>query len=345
MFEAKKIAVVIPAFNEERLITRVMETLPQFVDAAYVVDDTSTDSTCKVVQNFIQRNGEEFIKFHLLKHPQNQGVGAAIITGYLRAVHDGYDIVAVMAGDAQMDPADLEHIISPVARGEADYVKGNRLFTGEAWKQIPRYRYIGNSVLSLLTKIASGYWHVADSQTGYTAMARKTIDLIPIELLYKRYGYPNHLLVMLNVFRQRVMDIPIQPVYGIGEVSGIKLHKVIPRMSWLLLKQFIWRIKETYIIRDFHPLVFFYLFGITQLALCFPFILRLIWIWITQNYTPQVTALIVVFSCISGLQLLLFGMWFDTEYNRAISVHPNPDRAWPNQQNSESTSEDHDSSQ
>jgi glycosyltransferase involved in cell wall biosynthesis len=341
MFETKKIAVVIPAYNEERLITRVLDTLPDFVDSAYIVDDFSTDSTSTTVKDYIRNHNKGSIQFHLLNHPKNLGVGAAIVTGYLQAVHDGYDIMAVMAGDAQMDPSDLLHVISPIARGEADYVKGNRLFTGEAWKRIPKYRYIGNSVLSLLTKIASGYWHVADSQTGYTAISKKTIQLLPVQTLYKRYGYPNHLLVMLNVFRQRVMDIPIQPVYGVGEVSGIKLHKVIPRMSWLLLKQFIWRIKETYVIRDFHPLVFFYLLGITQLTLCIPFIIRLLWIWMTQNYTPQVTALIVVFSFISGLQLLLFGMWFDTEYNRSVSVHPGPDSGLPNHQKFETNSQDH----
>ena len=120
--------------------------------------------------------------------------------------------------------------------------------------------YFGNAVLSLLTKIASGYWHVADSQSGYTAMNRNVLNTINWRFMYTRYGQPNHLLIMLNVFNFRVRDVPVIPVYGIGEKSGIKVKKVIFTLSWLLFKNFMWRMKEKYFIRDFHPLIFFYFF-------------------------------------------------------------------------------------
>ena len=167
------------------------------------------------------------------------------------------DVVAVMAGDAQMDPDELGDVIAPVVEGDADYVKGNRLFTGEAWQIIPKTRYLGNATLSLLTKIASGYWQVADSQTGYTAISAETLRLLPLDRLYKRYGYPNHLLVMLNVYNRRVEDVAVKPVYHAGEKSKMRLWKVIPLLSWMLFKWTLWRLKEKYIIRDFHPLVFF----------------------------------------------------------------------------------------
>ena len=111
----------------------------------------------------------------MLRHERNRGVGAATVTGYRRALEQGYDVVVVMNGDNQMDPADLPALVRPVVRGEVDYAKANRLFTGQAWKLIPRTRYLGNAVLSMLTKIASGYWHVADSQSGYTAIAREML--------------------------------------------------------------------------------------------------------------------------------------------------------------------------
>lgn len=317
MYQSKTVAVVVPAYNEEKLIGRVIETMPSFVDRVYVVDDCSSDGTCEKVESYLA-DPEWDGRLFLLRHIENQGVGAAIVTGYKAAMADGMDVVAVMAGDAQMDPDDLPRVIEPVVAEEADYVKGNRLFTGEAWQTIPRYRYLGNATLSLLTKIASGYWHVADSQTGYTAISRGVLELLPLEKLYKRYGYPNHLLVMLNVYNCRVADVPVRPVYNIGEKSGIRLRSVIPRMSWLLLKQFLWRMKEKYIIRDFHPLLFFYAFGGLLMFLCLLLTGRLFWVWIAQGFIPRVNALACMFTAISGLQLLLFAMWFDMEYNRNL---------------------------
>ena len=117
-------------------------------------------------------------------------------------------------------------------------------------------------MLSLLTKIASGYWHVADSQSGYTAITVEALRVLQLDRLYPRYGFPNHLLVELNNYDFRVRDVPIQPVYNVGEVSGIRLPKVVPTLSWLLVKCYFWRMKEKYIIRDFHPLVFFLTMGL-----------------------------------------------------------------------------------
>ena len=198
----------------------------------------------------------------LIEHERNLGVGGAIVTGYKRARDDGIDVTAVMAADAQMDPGDLEKLAGPVARGEVDYAKANRLFTGQAWDVIPRYRYLGNAVLSLLTKIASGYWHVADSQSGYTAVSLEYLELLDLDRIYQRYGFPNDMLVHLNVWNARVRDYPSRPIYGVGERSGIRLRKVVPTISWLLFKGFWWRMREKYVIRDFHPLVFFYVLGV-----------------------------------------------------------------------------------
>ena len=150
------------------------------------------------------------------------------------------------------------------SRGEVDYTKANRLFTGRAWELIPHNRYLGNAVLSLLTKIASGYWHVADSQAGYTAISLETLERLDLDRVYTRYGFPNDLLVHLNVINARVRDVPSRPIYNVGERSGISIRKVVPRISWLLLKGFFWRMREKYVIRDFHPLVFFYSLGIVM---------------------------------------------------------------------------------
>src|SRR5207248_4634887 len=190
-----------------------------------------------------------------------------IVSGYRRALDDRVDVTCVMAADNQMDPADLEAIATPVARREVDYAKANRLFTGQAWQLIPRHRYLGNAVLSLLTKIASGYWHVADSQSGYTAIGLETLERLDLDRIYPRYGFPNDMLVHLNVVNARVRDYPSRPIYGVGERSGIRLRKVVPTISWLLVKGFFWRLREKYVIRDFHPLVFFYVLGFLMSAI------------------------------------------------------------------------------
>src|SRR6185503_11258716 len=169
MFENRRVIVVVPAYNEAKLIDRVLDTMPALVDRVIVVDDASTDSTGELLLAARSRLGQRLV---VIRHARNGGVGAAIVTGYRAALQEGPDdaMVVVMAGDAQMDPEDLPRLLLPVVRDLADYTKGNRLFTGEAWRIIPRHRYLGNAVLSLLTKIASGYWHVADSQSGYTVI-------------------------------------------------------------------------------------------------------------------------------------------------------------------------------
>jgi hypothetical protein len=223
-----------------------------------------------------------------------------------------------MAGDGQMDPADLEKIVLPIVDESADYTKGNRLFFGDAWSMIPHYRYIGNSFLSLLTKIASGYWHIADSQSGYTAISLIALKRIDLNNIYNDYGMPNDFLIKLNQHDFRVRDVHIAPVYNVGEKSGIKLRKVIPRISWLLFKGFWRRLFFKYVIRDFHPLIFFYILSFILLTLSVPLGIRLVYIWIERGNIPDMNALALIFTLISGLQTLFFGMWFDMEYNKNL---------------------------
>jgi glycosyltransferase involved in cell wall biosynthesis len=315
MYKDKTVCVVVPAYNEEKLICRVIETMPAFVDKIVIVDDKSSDNTADVVRGYAEKSGGRIV---LIVHEKNQGVGGAIATGYKWALENKIYATAVMAGDAQMDPEDLPALLEPVVNGEIDYSKGNRLFTGNAWHIIPKVRYLGNSFLSLFTKIASGYWHIADSQTGYTVINLKALSLIDIDKIYKRYGMPNDILVKLNIYNMKVRDVPIKPVYNIGEDSGIKIRKVVPRLSWLLLKCFLYRMKEKYIIRDFHPLIFFYAFGFLFNIATIALFVRLFYIWITQGHIPPINALAAMFCFITAIQFTLFAMWFDMESNKDL---------------------------
>jgi glycosyltransferase involved in cell wall biosynthesis len=312
MLEGKRVAVVVPAFDEEGLIATTLAGIPEFVDRVIVVDDASRDGTAAAAAG----TGDERVQ--VITHEQNRGVGAAIVTGYQRAVEDGADVTCVMAGDNQMDPDDLQAIAGPVARDEVDYAKANRLFTGRAWELIPRNRYLGNAVLSLLTKIASGYWHVADSQSGYTAVSRRVLELLDLDRIYPRYGFPNDMLVHLNVINARVRDVQSRPVYGVGETSGIRLSRVIPAISWLLTKAFFWRMREKYVIRDFHPLVFFYFFGLLFSLLGLVLGATVTILRIGGNELSVGTVVLVALLLIAGLLFTLFAMLFDMESNREL---------------------------
>ncbi|MDD4205411.1 MAG: glycosyltransferase family 2 protein [Candidatus Delongbacteria bacterium] len=314
MYKEKKIAVIVPCFDEETQIKKVLVSMPDCVDQIIIVDDKSRDNTVKVV-NSVKENYNKII---LIEHKKNQGVGGAIASGYKWARDNNFDVAAVMAGDAQMDPHDLFNILDPVVSGEVDYSKGNRLFTGEAFKKIPKIRYFGNSVLSLLTKIASGYWHIADSQSGYTAINNKALHLIDWDKMYKRYGQPNDLLVRLNIYNMKVRDVQINPVYGVGEKSGIKLRKILFSLSWLLLKLFFYRMKEKYVIRDFHPLVLFYSFGAGLAAVSVPLFFRMAYYAVINGDTPKINFLTWMLCVIMSVQFILFAMWFDMEYNKEL---------------------------
>ena len=315
MFENKAVAVVVPCYNEEQLIGRVVETLPEWVDVVYVVDDASTDSTVSCVKKYAEKQKDRVCLIELI---ENQGVGGAIAAGYKEAERQDIDVTVVMAGDAQMDPDDLSAVVAPVARGECDYTKGNRLFTGDAWNLIPRVRYLGNSILSLLTKIASGYWHVADSQSGYTAIGLKALRAIDWDKMYKRYGQPNDLLVRLNIYNFVVKDVPIKPVYGVGEKSGIKPIRMIPKLSLLVFRLFWYRMFHKYVIRDFHPLLFFYVMGV----ICFPlgalFGSYLLLFRLFVGPVVATSALFAALLLLMGVQFLLFAMWMDMEYNKDL---------------------------
>ncbi len=308
--DGRIVAVVIPSFNEETQLAGVVDFIPDYVNHIVVVDDCSEDATFEVASAF------EDPRVVVLRHSVNQGVGGAIATGYEWCRDNDVDVAVVMAGDGQMDADELPSLIRPILDGEVDYSKGNRLFVHGASSKIPRMRFLGNSVLSFLTKIASGYWHVSDSQNGYAAIGKDALQTIEWQKMYKRYGQPNDLLVRLNIHRFRICDVSMEPVYGVGEVSKMKKRKVVFTISFLLTRLFFFRMWEKYIRRDFHPLVAFYalggFFGI--LTLCF--LPRIFILWYESGTIPQISLLIFLFCVVSSIQSVGFAMLFDMEDNR-----------------------------
>ena len=364
MLHNKTIAVVVPAYNEEKQIGMVIETMPDFVDRIIVVNDCSTDRTAEVVMEYMQKEPVSSLKISnildlvkptrynranmvmqnlqkeeirhytpsevvnkdqeneriiLINQLQNAGVGAAIARGYKWAKDHGMDCTAVMAGDGQMDPDELESICLPVVNEDIDYVKGNRLIHRSALLVIPKVRYFGNSILSILTKVASGYWHVSDTQTGYTAISNKALNAIRLHEIYKSYGMPNDMLVKLNIAFCTLREVEIKPIYDIGEKSKMKVMKVIPKISWMLFRLFFKRLWHKYLFRDFHPLFLLYHFSLLLFFLSLPFAWRVIDAWLIHKHSLNpVTFLAFVFLFISSFQSFLFAMWMDIQDNERL---------------------------
>jgi len=254
----------------------------------------------------------------LINHKKNAGVGAAISTGYKWSRDMEMDCTAVMAGDGQMDPAELKKICIPVIENGIDYVKGNRLTHRSALFVVPKIRYFGNSILSLFTKIASGYWHVSDTQCGYTAISLNALNAIRIHQLYKTYGYPNDLLVKLNIAFCTIKEIQIKPVYNIGEKSKMKIPLIMPSLIWLLFKSFFIRLYTKYLFRDFHPLFLLYNLSIILFILNIFIAIHLYDLYFISKRLPVQSLLIFTFLTISSFQSLFFAMWMDMQDNERL---------------------------
>ena len=242
MYRSKSIAVVIPVYNEEKLIADTLRSIPNYVDHVIVINDASTDSTNDILKDIKSK----ISNINVVNHDLNKGVGGAIGTGYAWCKKNGIDVSIVVAGDNQMDSSEMYKLIDPIVDNLADYVKGERLSFPEAKKIIPKVKYIGILVLTFVTRMITGYWKLKDSQCGYTAISNKALAEIQLDQLYPRYGIPNDLLVTLSIHRMRVEDVPVRPIYNIGEVSGICIKRDIFLISKLLLKLILKKLKNKF---------------------------------------------------------------------------------------------------
>lgn len=316
LFKAYKIGVVVPAYNEELLIQETLDGIPSYVDKIYVINDGSKDRTGEIVDRLTD---PRIMPIH---HEINKGVGASIINGYKHALADEMDLIAVMAGDNQMDPAHLPRLLLPIIEGKADYTKGNRLLSSKMRKGMSAWRTFGNGILTLITKIGSGYWHITDPQNGYTVISKEALEALDLDSIYTYYGYCNDLLIKLNAFGLRTVDVSIPARYG-RENSTIKYGTYIRKVAPMILSGFLWRLKTKYIILDFHPLVLFYLMSMMLIPVGFMFGL---WIVLQKiiflNPVSDNYPLIGVVILLIGVELLLFAMFFDMQADKMADGKP-----------------------
>jgi glycosyltransferase involved in cell wall biosynthesis len=306
MYKGAVIAAVVPAYKEEKMIARVIDTMPPFVDHIVIVDDCSPDATSEVVK----ANPDPRVK--LIRHEVNQGVGGAIITAHRGAMELGADVNVVMAGDAQMDPAYLPDLLDRVTEDGYGFAKANRFYAPESFRGMPGHRVFGNIVLSFLTKMASGYWNLFDPQNGYTAIRTDVLRRVPLDRVAKRYSFENDLLIHLNILQVPATDVPIPAVYG-DEVSSIRLSKVVPDLIGRLWVGFWSRIWYRYVLLSFSPIA---LLGFLGLLL---FIFGMgVSIWMVFQIAASVvataaTVMLAALPLMIGTQLLISSLQLDIQ--------------------------------
>lgn len=306
MYRDLTVAVVVPAYNESKLIGRVIATCPELVDHIVVVDDCSPDDTADAARAV----GDP--RLDLIRHEVNQGVGGSILTGHQRALELGADVMVVMAGDAQMDPEFLPALIDPIADGEAQFTKANRFYAYGSFTGMPKHRIFGNILMSFMTKAASGYWGLFDPLNGYTAVHRSALERLSFDRIAKRYDFENDLLIHLNILRVPARDVPIPAVYG-EEVSGIRIGRVGFSMMRRLWRGFWHRIWRKYVVQSFSPVALMLFSG-----LAFVGVGLAVGVFILANTLgPPVASAGTVVMCVgpllSGLHLLIFAMFLDIQ--------------------------------
>jgi glycosyltransferase involved in cell wall biosynthesis len=298
-FDNTKVCVILPAHNEAELIGGVIRSLPEWVTSVVVVDDVSTDDTCAVVEALADP------RVTLVRHSENTGVGGAMVTGYKKALELDCDILVKMDADGQMAPSDLPRLVRPLVDGHAEYAKGNRFYVVNANRGMPRTRKFGSVVLTFMTKMSSGYWHIFDSQCGFTAMRTHLLKMIDLDAVAKDYFFENDMLIWLNTADARVVDVPIKTLYG-DEVSDVRISKVMWSFPPRLLRGWFFRVGRKYLLMDFGAIGALGLFGTALTA--FGAIFGTYWLVrsnVTGVATTTGTVMFAVLPLIVGIQCLL----------------------------------------
>lgn len=311
------IAVVIPCYKVTRHIQSVIEQIGSEVDRIYCVDDACPDGSGDYVESEIADH-----RVSVIRNTENKGVGGAVMAGYRLAIRDGARIIVKIDGDGQMDPGLLGRFVEPIAKGEADYTKGNRFWDLREIKQMPLHRRLGNLGLSFMAKASGGYWSIFDPTNGYTAISAKVASILPLESISNRYFFETDILFRLNIVRAVVVDIPMNAHYG-DEVSGLKISKVIPEFLAKHTRNFMKRVLYNYYLRDLSiaSLELIAALGLLVFAMAFGG-----YHWIEASRTglptPIGTVIIPTLGVVSGLQFLLAFIGYDIANVPNRPLHP-----------------------
>ena len=312
-----KIAVIIPSYKVREHILAVIESIGPEIKKIYVVEDCCPDQSANHVETHCKDT-----RVVVIRHAENQGVGGAVMTGYRAAIADGMDIFVKIDGDGQMDTDLILDFIDPIAKGEADYTKGNRFFDLEKIRSMPTMRLFGNAALSLMCKLSSGYWNLFDPTNGFTAIHANVARRLPFEKISHRYFFETDMLFRLNTLRAVVVDVPMDARYG-DEVSNLKISKIVGEFLVKHIRNFFKRIFYNYFLRDMSlasielPLgLLLFSFGL--------FFGGFHWMESSQAgvSTPAGTVMLAAMPALMGLQLILAFVSYDIAALPRRPIHP-----------------------
>ncbi len=303
-----RVAVVIPCYRVRAKVLEVISGIGHEVDRIYCVDDACPERSGDHVEASCRDP-----RVVVLRHPENRGVGAAMVTGYRQALTDGIELIVKMDGDGQMDPALLPALLMPLRSGQADYVKGNRFYAPESLEGMPRARLLGDAVLSFLTKLSTGYWTVFDPTNGYTAIHRNVLAQLALSKIAPRYFFESDMLFRLNTIRAVVADVPMRAHYH-GEPSSLRIGRIVLPFLGGHLRNFGKRIVYNYFLRDFHLASVELVLGVVSLAFGLIFG-GLTWIGNARQgvETPAGTVMLAGLPIIVGIQMLLAFLNYDIQ--------------------------------
>lgn len=313
-----KVAVVIPCYRVRKSLYDVVTSIPASVDAIYCVDDCcperSTEAVCELTENDD--------RVTVIERDMNGGVGAAMISGYRKALQDGVDIVIKVDGDGQMDTSLIPLFVAEIAEGRADYVKGNRFHSLEMARSMPLVRKVGNMGLSFLSKLSTGYWQVFDPTNGYTAIQSDVLRALQLDKVEQRYFFESDMLFHLGLLRARIVEIPMHAVYG-EEESSLSNLDALRRFPFKHARNFFKRLGSDYFLRNFGlaslelvigTVLFFFglLFGLSA--------------WAESSQSGQAatagTVMLSALPFLVGTQLLLNFFAFDMAREPRQAIHP-----------------------
>lgn len=312
MYKNHKISVSIPAFNEEKLIATTVKSMPDYIDYIIAVNDASKDETIDIL------NTIKSPKLIIIDSKINGGVGASILKGHAKGVEKGADIMVVMAGDNQMDPAYLPALLDEIIENKIDYVKGNRFGHLSELKSMPKMRLVGNIVTTILTKIASGYWSSSDPLNGYTALRSSSYKSLNHKKLNGRYGFELSMLIELSFIKAKVKDVFIPAKYG-KEVSSIKIFRDTKLALKVLSRGFLRRIFYQHILFNFTAVGLLLILGNSLIGFGLLLGIYLLIYSFGSNVASTATVMLSVTPIILGVQFILQAVQIDIQNEPKVS--------------------------
>ena len=308
MYRKLETAVVIPCYNEEKMITQTIKKIPEYIDHIIAVNDASTDNTIEVLNKL----KKQYSKLIVVDNKVNQGVGGALIAGYDYAIKNTKaTAIGIVAGDDQFDSSYLKAMLDDFIDQSADYVKASRFFHREAFKTMPKYRQFGNIFISLLTKFSTGYYSITDITNGCGWLRREIIEKVDFSIVEKRYDYETSMLTALSIANAKVIDHAVPAHYG-DEKSTIKLIPTAWRNLKAVWKGFWRRIYYKYVLYGFHPVALFLFTGMFFLIISLLLAIFLLYVKLFAHQSPTAgSVMLAVLPFILGIQLTLTALTID----------------------------------